>query len=1417
MSAPTPIFLRPIAAVIALAFWCSALPDSRAATLTDAELTEFVADNGDDIRDEDGDREDWIEIWNASGVAGNFGGWYLTDDPNNLTKWMLPAIEMASGGYLKVFASGKDRATADGEPHTNFRLQREAGGYLALVKPDGATIASKFVDYPRQFTNIAYGVSIENEMPLTFVSAGADARWHVPEGPVGGWTEGGFDDAAWSSGATGIGYDGSIKYDYLFGGGGDIEAKMRGINGSVYIRIAFEVPDPTGIGSLKLRMKWEDGFIAHLNGIKVHAESAPANSVWNSVATGRRSDEDAAQTFFDYPLNRGGLVAGTNVLAIQGLNESTGSSDVLFVPELAGIFQDVNTLVEGFFVDLTPEAENGKRYDGIVDDTQFSLDRGFYDAPINLAITTNVADAEIRYTTDGTTPSETRGTVYTGPVTIGETTVLRAIGYKPGFRSTDVDTQTYIFAADIHGADMVDSLKAVPTISLVTEHTAFENEGSGNIRDEHQASVEMIFPDGTPGFQEDGGLSNYGGRYTNFRKKSFRIAFRSEFGATKLRYPIFDGFEYKHFPPAEQFDSINLRSGSHDMSIRGAYMSNRFTDDSMLEMGNIAPHGRFVHVYLNGRYWGQYHLRERWNADMASSYFGGSEDDYESVNANDNFRDDEDVYDGTGEFWRETKTLVWGPDPFVNAADHIDIANTIDFMLLWLSGNSESEFRCFGSEALGVPFKFMIKDADGFLGNPGHSISNTGLSPLNIMGELHTGGNGDYPILLADRIHKHFFNDGALTGPKMVARLRRRMDEASLGFFSEAARWNFRTAASWKSQNNSNLNFLLPNLTQDMIYRFKQANMYPDIIAPVYGQHGGSVALGAGVSMSTNATAVYYTLDGFDPRLSGGTINPEAIRATFANDVPTPKDFISSGDVWKYLDDGSDQGAAWRASGFDDSTWQSGASELGYGDPPGEHGQTTAVGFIDTDPVASGPQRNATTYFRKKVTLSEPTAYSFFEIKLKYDDGAAVYVNGSEVLRTDTLPANAAFDTFTTARTPNERKLFLFKVSSSAFVDGENTLAVELHNERATSSDISFDLILRGEIDTTNGNNITDPVILNAPALVNARAYNVSTKEWSALNSAFFSINSVPAAPSNIVISEFNYHPEEPVRVEEAAVSTDRDDYEFVEFLNIGAQPIELGGVAFTDGITYTFPANTLLKAGERAVIVSNTAAFTARYGELPDGVFVGDYSGRLSNDGERVALGGSGGPLIEFSYNNEPPWPTLPDGFGHTMVLVDAGSNPDHNDPASWLPGDTLDGVPGGRDGTIELGYLSWKSVNNVNNDNADKDGDGITSFGEYAFGTLPSVPDPGALPTPSIIEVGDQGYLAITFQKSLLATDVVFQVQSTESLATWTDGAAVVFVSETPNPDGQTATVVWRSVTPIEPGGTQYLRLVMNLIGGG
>jgi hypothetical protein len=119
----------------------------------------------------------------------------------------------------------------------------------------------------------------------------------------------------------------------------------------------------------------------------------------------------------------------------------------------------------------------------------------------------------------------------------------------------------------------------------------------------------------------------------------------------KLRYPLFEGFD-NGIEPVREFDQLNLRTGSHDMVQRGFYMSNRLTDDTMLEMGNLNPHGRFVHLYLNGDYWGMYHLRERWNADMLANYLGGAKADYEPINGNWNvggWADPGDPYDGDGD------------------------------------------------------------------------------------------------------------------------------------------------------------------------------------------------------------------------------------------------------------------------------------------------------------------------------------------------------------------------------------------------------------------------------------------------------------------------------------------------------------------------------------------------------------------------------------------------------------------------------------------------------------------------------------------------------------------------------------------------------------------------------------------------
>ena len=891
----------------------------------DLYLTEFLAENTAGLSDSDGEFSDWIEIFNSGPRSINLGGFFLTDDETALSKWTFPATELGPGQFLLIFASEKDRRRTGEELHTNFKIDKE-GEYLALVAPDGITVISEFgaagSPLPRQRPDISYGLGqTGSQTTATLLARDAAAKVLIPtavDAALGSsWTELEFDDSSWGDALTGVGYDEDSTYVPEFGAGGNLGNLLNGINTSMYLRVPFDLNEPSTLTELSLGMKYDDGFAAYLNGTWILSKNSPAAAdlSYNSEATASHSDNEALEyEVFDLSNHTNLLLAGRNILSIHGLNSDLDSSDMLISPELLGLQITNSSIGESGFLEIpTPAAHNGETTEGFVADTKFNINRGFFTEPFQLELSSETEGAEIRYTIDGSTPGPLSGRVYRTPLSINRTVVVRAIAYKDGLQPTNVDTHTYIFPSDVveqsamrtsitqsatYGPRMLNSLRAVPSISLITQNSGFLNEGGSNIREEYPASIEMIFPDGREGFQEDAGLSNYGGRFTNFRKKSFRIAFRERFGPTKVRYPIFEGFQYKHHPPAEEFDVINLRSGSHDMNSRGAYMSNRFTDDTMLDMGNIAPHGRFVHVYLNGTYWGQYHMRERWSADMASSYFGGSKNEYEAVNANDNFRNDEEVYDGSGRFWAATKSLVLGEDPFNEASDYIDIANIIDFMLVWVSGDSESEFRSFGSSVKGVPFKFMIKDADGYLrpassGKAGHP------GPLNVMSEMRGGPGGeDFRMLVADRIHKHFFNDGAFTPMRNIRRLRVRTAEARLGFISESARWGFRSPTSWESYQANLMNSHFRGLTDTMVSRFRSNGMYPDIIAPIFSQHGGSVMPTTPVSMSTDARTIYYTVDGSDPRLPGGVPNPVANVSTLragagGNNVSNPLFFQS--------------------------------------------------------------------------------------------------------------------------------------------------------------------------------------------------------------------------------------------------------------------------------------------------------------------------------------------------------------------------------------------------------------------------------------------------------------------------------------------------------------------------------------------
>ena len=119
-------------------------------------ISEFLADNSKGIRDEDGDRVDWIEVRNDSRESVSLGGWFLTDDPLVLDKWRFPSVALGSGRHLLVYASGKNRTNPAGRLHANFKLSADSG-YLALVSP-GKEILSEFAPtYPAQRKDVSYG------------------------------------------------------------------------------------------------------------------------------------------------------------------------------------------------------------------------------------------------------------------------------------------------------------------------------------------------------------------------------------------------------------------------------------------------------------------------------------------------------------------------------------------------------------------------------------------------------------------------------------------------------------------------------------------------------------------------------------------------------------------------------------------------------------------------------------------------------------------------------------------------------------------------------------------------------------------------------------------------------------------------------------------------------------------------------------------------------------------------------------------------------------------------------------------------------------------------------------------------------------------------------------------------------------
>lgn len=473
-----------------------------------------------------------------------------------------------------------------------------------------------------------------------------------------------------------------------------------------------------------------------------------------------------------------------------------------------------------------------------VADTKFSQDRGLFTEPFELELRTKTEEAAIWFTTNGTVPSPTNGIGYLRPLTLTNTTVVRAAAFKAGLTPTDVDTQTYIFPGDVirqtgvgfpktwgvrdgkpvpadyemdpesaaTGADRValeSSLRTLPTLALTLDPAdlfdpqrgLYANPMESGDAWERSASAEFLPADNTKGFQIDCGLRIQGGwnrRPEESPKHSLRLVFRKKYGAGRLKHPLFDG------PPAE-FETLILRGGNNHSWLHWSANERRSADyardqwlrESYAAMGQPSARGRFVHLYLNGLYWGLYNLAERPDEHFAAARLGGSDKDYDARNADKVLSGDETV-------WKQLFTLendgVAEPAKYAAVRELLELPAFCDYMLLNLYGangdwDRSSNWYAARRRAPDGRYRFFVWDGERTLEgvNDSRLTDDDDLSPTRLFQKLRA--SQQFRREFADRARRHLTGDGALTPTAAAERYRRLAQQLEPAILAEAARW----------------------------------------------------------------------------------------------------------------------------------------------------------------------------------------------------------------------------------------------------------------------------------------------------------------------------------------------------------------------------------------------------------------------------------------------------------------------------------------------------------------------------------------------------------------------------------------------------------------------------------------------------
>jgi len=862
-----------------------------------------------------------------------------------------------------------------------------------------------------------------------------------------------------------------------------------------------------------------------------------------------------------------------------------------------------------FFGVPSPGEENIAVYEDFVSDVQFSHKRGFYDTPFSVTLATETEGAMIYYTLDGSSPYNSehnvpQGIHYTSPISISNTTCLRAVAIKSGFKSTKVVTHTYIFLDDVikqatdpdtnaqvvpsgypttwpggsnsgevygdYQMDPVvvsayintikDDLKSIPTLSLVmNKYDWFGSEGiyvnESQDGTERVVSMEFIDPNNGEDFQINcaiamqGGVSG-GGTSLN-RWKAYKLSMRLRFknstddgtptgGPAKLNYKIF------HNSPTERFDTLVLDArlgntwpyggGVTDHGTRpwisgrpiyqpdvAQYSRDQFVADIQNALGGYSHHGRHVHLYLNGLYWGLYNLHERPDHRFAAAYFGGDADNYDCLKHNRNT-----IINGTNTNYNEMLSIaesgLESNEQYQLIQQYLDVSNFIDYLIPnYYVGNYDWGHKNWyatrnASDPNGL-WRYHHWDGEHLMEDLYENV--TGRDNAGGPTRLHNrlSQNAEYRLLFADHVHRHFFNNGALTPEGATALYQIRLNDVDRAVVGESARWGdnqinrfahirYMRDPHWLLERDWILGTYFPNRTDIVLDQFRAQGWYPNVDAPVFHvngsyQHGGYIAQGDLLSMISVAGTIYYTLNGSDPRLPGTSQLTDTDGATLIAENATKRVLVPNGPV---NDD-------WKASlGFNDSTWM-----LCTGSPGGI-GYEAGSGYEDyigLDLEDRMYNVNTTCYIRIPFVVGrgDLANFDFMRLKVRYDDGFIAYLNGIEVARRSFTGTPAWNPVANSSHEAEAIDSIYISDYISALQPGDNILSIHGLNVSKTSSDfiISVELVAGttssppvDDIISPEALEYTGPITLTHSVQVKARVLIDGT--WSALNEAVFAV-----------------------------------------------------------------------------------------------------------------------------------------------------------------------------------------------------------------------------------------------------------------------------------------------------------------------